>query len=279
MRFLPLLILALCGAGASRGTPDESWRYLGRTPPGEERAVFLPGIAERIAISDDGREIYFNDSARGISVHRYADGRWEEPASVFAQCGAAALSPDGRTITVQNALGNILAADRAGAGWTVPRVWLNPPERLHYFQQTSGGAGYATRMGASPRGIQGTICAVSGTGTAVQLDPLPPSINSGDNGVDFFVARDDSFIIFVVHPGGANGDLNIAFRKPDGTWSRPLNLGPQVNRDTTWEWGPFVSPDGRFLFYTAASSAKDVAVYWIRIDGILERLRRAALAP
>ena len=164
---------------------------------------------------------------------------------MFPRCAAAALAPDGRTIYVQNAQGNILAAERAGDQWTTPRAWLNPPDRLHYFQRTSGGTGYATRMGASPRGIQGTICTASGNGPAVKLEPLPPSINSGDNGVDFFVARDDSFIIFVVHPGGANGDLNIAFRKPDGSWTRTQNLGAQVNRDTTWEWGPFVSPPPR----------------------------------
>ena len=279
MKILPLLILTLCCAGASRGTPEESWRYLGKTPPGEERVVFLPGIAERIAISDDGREIYFNDSARGVSVYRYADRQWQGPVSVFPQCAAAALAPDGCTIYVQNAQGNILAAERAGDQWATPRAWLNPPDKLHYFQRTSGGTGYATRMGASPRGIQGTICTASGSGPAIKLAPLPPSINSGDNGVDFFVARDNSFIIFVVHPGGANGDLNIAFRKPDGSWTRTQNLGPQVNSDTTWEWGPFVSPDNRYLFYTAASSSKDVAVYWIRIDGIIGRLRQAALAP
>ena len=228
-------------------------------------------------MSADGREIYFNDRARGVSVYRFADGGWQTPASVFAECAAPALSPDGRTIYVQNPTGQILAATRTAGRWTTPGIWLNSPDRLHYFQVTSTGSAFVTRMGNS--GIQGTICRATRAGTAVGLEPFPPSINSGDNGVDFFVARDDSYVIFVVHPGGTNGDLNIAFRRKDGSWTPTRNLGPKVNRDSTWEWGPFVSPDNKYLFFTAASSASDVAVYWIRIDGIIDTLRQAALAP
>ncbi len=268
------LIVLICLATARAGA-SESWEYLGKPPPGEEREVFLAGVSERIAISADGREIFCDDNG-GVSVHRYADGAWQAPAAVATAGLGPGLSPDGTTLWVENPRGQILAAHKAGAAWPAPEVWLSQPERLHYYQETASGAAYVTRMGGS--GIQGTICRAQKAGAALQLDPLPAAINSGDNGVDFFIARDESYLIFVVHPGGKNGDLNIAFRRPDGTWTAPVNLGPKVNRDTTWEWGPSVSPDGRYLFVTAASSAKDVAVYWIRIDGIIERLRVAALA-
>jgi hypothetical protein len=38
-------------------------------------------------------------------------------------------------------------------------------------------------------------------------------------------------------------------------------------------WGQYVSPDGKYLFYTRGTSEKDCAIYWVRFDDLLKSLR------
>ncbi|MCU0330768.1 MAG: OmpA family protein [Candidatus Kapabacteria bacterium] len=47
-------------------------------------------------------------------------------------------------------------------------------------------------------------------------------------------------------------DLYVCFRQPDGTFSRPLNLGPDVNSSDD-EATPFLAADGRTLYFASNS--------------------------
>jgi len=55
--------------------------------------------------------------------------------------------------------------------------------------------------------------------------------------------------------GGHGGtDLYVSRRSADGTWSAPANLGPGVNTPCD-ELSPFISGDGRWLFFSSAGHA------------------------
>jgi len=45
-------------------------------------------------------------------------------------------------------------------------------------------------------------------------------------------------------------DLYVSFRQPDGSWSRPLNLGADVNTSAS-EITPFLAGDGRTLYFSS----------------------------
>ena len=75
-----------------------------------------------------------------------------------------------------------------------------------------------------------------------------------------------------------NSELYISFRRTDRTWTIPLSLGPKINQGMAHRWGQYVSPDGKYLFYSYGTSEKDCAIYWVRFDSLLTRLRKAALA-
>ena len=49
------LIFGICQA------QDESFKYLNQPVPNDTPKIFMKGVAERIAISNDFKEIYFND--------------------------------------------------------------------------------------------------------------------------------------------------------------------------------------------------------------------------
>ena len=73
------------------------------------------------------------------------------------------------------------------------------------------------------------------------------------------IAPDESYIVFdSERPGGVGrGDLWVCFQKSDGTWGDGINLGNTVNTPGN-ESIPHITPDGKYLFYTANRD-----IYWV----------------
>ena len=58
-----------------------------------------------------------------------------------------------------------------------------------------------------------------------------------------------------IRPGGVGGsDIYYCVKRPDGTWSEPVNLGTGVNTPYNEE-GPFLSNDGRTLYFASEGHA------------------------
>ncbi|HEV2478624.1 MAG TPA: hypothetical protein VGS79_03135 [Puia sp.] len=72
-------------------------------------------------------------------------------------------------------------------------------------------------------------------------------------------------------------ELYITFRRKDHTWTKPVSLSPLINNGTAHRWGQYVTPDGKYLFYSYGTSPKDCHIYWLRFDHLLEKLRRGNL--
>jgi hypothetical protein len=89
------------------------------------------------------------------------------------------------------------------------------------------------------------------------------------------IAPDESFMVFTAKdlPGGyGHRDLYLTLRLPDGTWSKPRNLGPRINT-TFIEHGPRISPDKKYLFFNRSNGwdpgihAADI--YWVGLKEYL----------
>ena len=123
---------------------------------------------------------------------------------------------------------------------------------------------------------------------------LPWPINSEYGEFDFIVAPDDSYLIFASdRPGGYGQDDNyICFRRDDGRWTHPVNMGTRVNSYGN-EMRSFVSHDQKAFFFgstrravvpkgevfesEAAVKYGDNDVYWI--DGsIISELKETMFA-
>jgi hypothetical protein len=83
-------VVALLKLGASpepQQFPRLTGPYLGQAPPGDELAVFAPGIVYAdhgtISVSPDGQELYW-PTGTAIMMTRVQNGRWTQPA--FALC-------------------------------------------------------------------------------------------------------------------------------------------------------------------------------------------------
>jgi hypothetical protein len=68
-------------------------------------------------------------------------------------------------------------------------------------------------------------------------------------------------------PGGlGSGDLYVSFSKPDGTWTVSTSLGNKINTETD-DFCPYVSPDGKYLFYASRGN-----IYWVSTD-VIRKMR------
>jgi len=274
-------------AGAAQGPFP---RFIAQVPPDSVPRVFaLPAHegffpSERIAISPDGKEFYYTDVTitwgdYNIRSYKYADGKWNGPFDLFPGFLGPALSVDNTTMYFEKYADarTCWQSKRTGTGWSAPALCteLPDPKDKHYPQYTTSGRLYASSVGAL-NGLGGRdIATYLKTDSNAVHQSLGRPVNSPGNEGDFYVARDESFIVFgSPHRGGAGGgELFISFRESNGSWSEPKNLGAPINTPG-FEFGPYVTDDTRFLFFSRSDGATRVDVYWVRFDSLLETLRK-----
>jgi hypothetical protein len=119
---------------------------------------------------------------------------------------------------------------------------------------------------------------LSNTDTTIRSLGVPLNTPGFDG--DFFVAPDESFmIVSTKETKDYQCELYISYRKKDHTWTNPKSLGPLINDGPAHRWGQYVTPDNKYLFYTRGTSEKDCAIYWVRFDDLLDRLRHTNFEP
>jgi hypothetical protein len=296
---LVLLCLAICsscapageqggaGAGDVQDFPVLTGEYLGQTPPGQRAELFAPGIVSRgmhtrdVAMTPDGREIYFGTIVAGLAVimqTKLEDGQWTRPeVAPFAANPAyqdlePAISPDGEHfyfLSTRPPAGtepdpadfgswvnqDIWVMDREGDGWGEPYN-LGPPINSDapefYPSVTLDGTIYFTREVAETRAsdIWRARPAADGDGYE-EAEKLGPRVNSTSAQYNAFIAPDESYLIVCTagrEDTRGGSDYYVVFRDADDNWSEPINLGDEINTPGG-EWSPYVSRDGRFFFF------------------------------
>jgi outer membrane protein OmpA-like peptidoglycan-associated protein len=84
---------------------------------------------------------------------------------------------------------------------------------------------------------------------AVPIDALNTANNQGAE----CISADGNYLFFTgcSWPDGyGDCDLYYSYRKNDGTWSKPVNMGEPINTPG-WESQPSISPDGKDLYFTS----------------------------
>ncbi len=263
--------------------------YLGQTPPGNTRKIFNltadPGYyaVEKIAISPDGKEIYYEETNNNwtsfkIKYYKYYNDQWNAPVNLFTGFYCLSISPDGNHLYFEN--------NNYKDSWISDKqstIW-NPPARfLLTFQVHSLNLTYLDNyyLSSNPPGGLGQrdICRLIIENSDTTLAGLGLPINSGANEGDFFISNDESFMIFMSNRSGGFGstDLYISYRKSNGIWTNPKNLGPWVNTSGD-DFGPYVTADNKYLFYESGYSSPS-SIYWIQADQLIDSLIYTNFVP
>jgi hypothetical protein len=279
----------LANSGLAQSIPAGS-RFLGQTPP-DNTPIALPlwvnkgfFAAERIAISNDGRDIYYSEiksyypiKGENIKRYSYSNGKWNGPFDLFVGFGPV-LSQTGDTLyferkDAENKSMTYFSV-RSGTDWSKPKRILTKLDKAHYYHVTKNGNQYISSIAGNGTGLS-DWCKVVITGEDTTASSLGRPLNTGGDNLDFFVSKDESYMIVTNRPG-----LAISYRKDDGSWTNPRVLGKKIDFGLG-SWGPWVTSDNKYLFYSTGTNPdySDVKVYWVRIDSVIDSLKKTNLSP
>lgn len=289
--FLIIFSLVLV-TGFTQSIPVDSL-YLGQIPPDNTPKRFNlstnHGFAalERIAISNDGKSILYHEnngynpsSIARVKNYNFENNKWNGPFTLFEGAEAPAISITGDTMYFGRG-GFVWYSVKNNTEWTEPIKFSTNISYWHYLQVTNSGTFYAAMKNARDKIGTTDWSKIIINHTDTLITSLGAPLNTTKDNLDFYISRDESYIIFasdrtdIVKYGYF--DLFISFKKNDKSWTIPQNLGKIINDPAEVRWGPFVSPDNKYLFYSRTSKPdnSDACTYWIRIDNVVDSLRKA----
>lgn len=276
-----ILVLSMNNSFQARENdfPKLTGPYLGQKPPGTKAELFAPAIVSTIYNEDgapiftpDGNEIFWRIAGSPFSTIAYMkqeNGVWSEPEiAPFAgnyQDAGLVITPDGKKIFFESlrpitgveglAHFNTWMIEKINGKWSDPVV-VGPPvdnPNEHYTVISISSDGTLIKQSGLPGGKGKFDLYISKHADGKWSEPvsLPGEVNTEFNEAAPTISPDGSYIIFNSgeRPDSLGSyDLYVTFKKKDGTWSKPVNLGEGVNSEFTEKW-PCITTDGKYLFF------------------------------
>ncbi|PHS18946.1 MAG: hypothetical protein COA86_07205 [Kangiella sp.] len=264
--------------------------YFGQKPPGLIPEVFAPGIISMsgrsemgVSFSPDLDEMYFTiQKKRGVPSAIYfsklEDKKWTpfKKANFTKGQKAGEMEPfvsyDGNKIvfTAYNADftdTSIWYVNRLNNGWS-NAIKLDSPLNEHEVMTSTlarNGDLYYTNISKRMR-----------TYYAPNIKGKYPKFQEAEiefGGHAFISPSQDYLIVDARNKKDKNqkADLYVYFKKKDGAWTKPINLGITVN-STFDETVATVTPDGKYLIFSRRTEGNALNLYWVSTD-VIENVR------
>jgi hypothetical protein len=261
-------------------------QYFSQSPPTDKWSTFAPGTIstpDRVEFgsvySKNGKEFYFGVEINGkAETHfmKFENGKWSKPIPLLVHdvysYNDPFLSPDEKKLFFisdqpMSAQGpkkdfDIWYIERNGSQWSRPinaGPNVNSPKNEYYTSFTKSGNIYFSsfRNGAEGTEDYDIYTCPFVNGQFQKAVRLGPAINSDGYEGDVYVDPGETYLIYCSNRPGTfgRGDLFISYKDPDGTWTQSKNMGKEVNEEKT-EYCPFVTPDGKYLLFTAVGDIR-----------------------
>ncbi|MEI7492253.1 MAG: putative Ig domain-containing protein [Bacteroidota bacterium] len=290
---ITLVLFLLFGFMASSQTIPPDSLYFGQTPPGSTPRIFAPGIISvpgrveyGISISPAGDEMLFalgNWPNKRTMIMKYENNHWTGPATVSFSTTRSAeeaiYSPGGQRVyyyayNPPNPVGgaDLCYSVKNGSVWSEP---INLGTPLNTVQDEYHPCVVADSSIYFENSV-GLICYSKFQNGAYTPRIILPALFNDPNQAwgNPFVAPDESYFIFnSSRPGGFGGtDLYIAYKKSDGSWTNPKNLGSKINTSTS-ECGSEITDDNLYMTYVSNND-----IYWVG-SGFIDSLKHTNFIP
>jgi hypothetical protein len=252
--------------------------YLGQKPPGLTPELFAEGIISTELHDDaapaftlDGKEVYFRivykikgEYFGTIFFMRELNGQWSYPkVAPFSgkyMDGGVTFSNDWKKLyftsakrSDKNISRDLWEVKRAGDSWAEPvRLdTLNTEndemfpcenfEKMLYWivkskQDNRKLEIFRSKIANNKWGKKEKVKLFTDQARLVCLNDFSP---------------DNSFILLTMWEPGKDIDIFISFKKYEGAWGDPINLGPNINSNFM-DKCPMLSPDGKYLFFVSS---------------------------
>jgi hypothetical protein len=282
--FAPTLILliAFINLNAQSNFWNSKSAYLVQVPPNDTPKIFAPGLLvkdsgialDRFAFSKDGKEFYycttqnwFNSNGTAIRYFKLENNKWNGPFILLENLYAPTFSIDDKSLYfLGGGNGIIMQSLRTDTGWTKPETFLKCNYGIYDFMPTLSGKMYAASNIHGPANDFSIydICIIPESDKDTVAQTLGEPLNTPGLDGDFYIAPDESYILISANETkDFKAEIHISFNKKDGTWTKPVSLGPLINNGLADRWGEYVTPDGKYLIYSQGTGEKDCALYWL----------------
>jgi len=284
-----ILTLLICGSGTFALTNTRQKQRAnspyGSSVPLTEPAIFGAGVIStgdfdsHPAFTPDGKTLYFvrstpNFNLWTILVSRFEKGKWSSPevapfSGRYSDADPFITADGSRLYFISNRPVadktnpdlDIWVVEKTAKGWSEPKnlgAPINSAGSEWFPTVAANGTIYFGSDRAGGKGRTDIYRARLVNGQYAAAENLGDAINTQFNEFEPLIAPDESFMIFMT--GGrqdARGgfDLYITYQR-DGAWSKPANLGDQINSSGN-EYSPAISPDGKYFFWTSTRGFAD----------------------
>ncbi len=276
-------VLAMSNLGAQDAPKfiDGPNAYLGQKLPGNTPVIFAPGIISipgrsdsTVSFSPDGKMclLYIgNWPSSYVMVTEFKDGKWTELKKAWFSekypVDEPIFSLDGKRIYYSSpgagSTADIWYVERTADKWGEP-VNMGTPINTNADEFHPCIVGDGSFYFSNARGSATVSRFVNGAYQPRKILPVPINFTFKDNWCDTYLPPDESFIFFTSNRPGGIGDSDnyIAFKKADGTWTEPKNMGPEFN-SAKGDRSADLSMDGKYIFWS-----RDDDMYWVKAEYI-----------
>lgn len=272
--------------------------YLGQKPPGTTPEIFAPGLIStsknelNCVFTPDGKEVYFSEWNNGINTImtlKQIEGRWSKRKAADFSGKYSDVDPyitaDGQKLFFSSMRPlNNEGESKDSDIWYVEKLengnWSNPIHMANpnsqgkddYYTSISNNGNLYFSIFESPGSTGDIYRSIFRNGQYSKPEKIEYGISTEFNEHDPFIAPDESYIVFSSdRPGGfGKNDIYISFRKKNGAWTPPQNMGNRVN-SKGYDFCPVISHDGEYMFFTKNINGNG-DIYWVSAK-IIEGLR------
>lgn len=295
------IFIILCIVASSINAQVISKDYFGCTPPNDKPEIFAPRficlenrIEGRGTFSPDGNHFYFTVSDENfinqkIMYTKYSKDGWSIPDTAsfsydFA-CWEPFFSDNGNKIYFTGNIESNLTTKSNGQDFyftqKIDDEWKQPcrlkePINSDYtdlfFSKAKSGNIYFTSERPDGRGIANIYIAKKLADDEFSVNEIGNSINNRYYNWDPCISQDESFMIYASASKLRKkrlADLFITYRVGD-RWTKPKRLSNKINTNAN-EYGPFLSNDNRYLFFTRLGDGNQGDIYWVDLNTIIDK--------
>jgi len=297
-----IISVPLLAQGQDGDRPDSviySGKYFGQKPPGKIPELFAPrlmnaeaGYHSTIIFSPDLTQAFWSPMERSgcMMCSKMVDSVWSTPERVYfgteKEAGEPTFSPDGSKLYFQSSRPpkpgdsereRIWYVENTPQGWSEPKLIddaiLEHPSHWTFTFAENGNL-YFTSEKEGVRGEQDIYYARFDGNKFLTPRDIGEMINTYGKELAPCIAPDESFIVFTrVGEDTRKADLYVSFKKADGSWTKAIELGPDVNT-TNNDLCASLTPDGQYLFFLSQREGWN-RIFWVS-SSIIEELKKQA---
>lgn len=269
--------------------------YFGQKTPGLTAEIFAPGIISingryehSVSFSPDLDEIYYTASKKdedpSIYFSKLAGKKWTTPKKANFTKGKKVgemhsfVNPTGDkiyftahdefTLPEHKESVKIWYVNRVGDSWSDSKELDSPVNEDFVFYPNQAKNGDLYYFNISKRG---TYYAPNKNGKFPEVHKV------GIGGVHAFISPSQDYIVVNarnMEDDQRKSDIYVYFKEKDETWSKPINLGDEVNSNFA-ETCPSITPDGKYLFFGRYNEeGGESNIYWASTE-VIHKLKTA----